>query len=120
MSTRFEIPAANQSGFTLKGLLVNAAWKGLADLSGWTAKISLLTLPSLSVATQCNRLAATLDLASFDPVAGSVPISFALAGLGGTPMPVGEYRVRWILIDPNTKELGGPPSRESTVYAFTA
>lgn len=118
MSNRKEIPQANQSGFTLSGILKNAAWISLPDLTGWTAKVSLLALPSLAAATECTRQTATLNLAAFNPTTGEVPISFALSTLA-QPIPVGEYRVRWILIDPNSKELGGPPSKESTVYAFT-
>lgn len=117
MATTKRIPQANQKGFTLSGWLSNSAWIGQADLAGWTAKASLLIQPGQAVAAELNRQTATLDLARFDNVVGRVPVRLALSALT-TPVPLGTYRVRWILIDPNSNELGGPPSNESTVYIF--
>lgn len=118
MSKHKEIPQANQTGFPLSGVLKNSAWVGLSDLSGWTAKVSLLTLPALTAAAECTRQNATIDYASFDPDKGEVHVTFPLSSLD-TPVPLGTYRVRWIIITPDNKELGGPPSTEATVYAFT-
>lgn len=97
---------------TFQTIFSNLGFKGLANLSGWTAFGSFINLAT-GVRTY-DSLAAVVG--TFDPVAGSVVVTVASPA---APITVGKYRLVVTMVSPSAKKLTSPsPDQNQTFIEY--
>lgn len=91
---------AGDKGVKFSGPFTDAALIGLADLTGWTARFTLLN----EAAGGALIADAAATIGEFDPLAGSVRLSYTHPD----PLVAGKGKVRFTLVDPSGDVKHGP------------
>lgn len=98
----------NDDGVTYQTTFTNLGFKGLANLSGWTAFGAFVNVDT-GVRTY-DTLVCTVG--AFDSVAGSVVVSCASPT---APMTAAKYRLEITMVSPSSKKITGPsPDQDQT------
>lgn len=101
-------------GVVFSGWFTDPVLVGLANLSGWSATFALLSVPDTGTPIIAET-AATITPNTFDPVAGSVHLSYTHASaLSVSVQTMG--RVRFTMTDGSNDIKHGPSSQSAQTY----